>query len=176
MFYIAVFSIFRVMVVVLKNDIYRNSPVPVKSTHKGQWGGALIFCCCCFFIWARINDWVNNWWGWWFETPSWSLWRQCNGRCCDRQLSLFETICNSLPYLLCPHKVCERSQSITTFGVKSYLFENRDWAYHRPRSSSSNSWTGLQKLISSHKLQINTRGYSCGIITGLCFNKIKVCG
>ena len=19
-------------------------------------------------------------WGWWFETPSWSLWRQCNGR------------------------------------------------------------------------------------------------
>ena len=21
----------------------------------------------------------KHWWGWWFETPSWSLWRQCNG-------------------------------------------------------------------------------------------------
>ena len=20
----------------------------------------------------------KQWWGWWFETPSWSLWRQCN--------------------------------------------------------------------------------------------------
>ena len=22
-------------------------------------------------------------WGWWFQTPSWSLWCQCNGKCCD---------------------------------------------------------------------------------------------
>ena len=21
----------------------------------------------------------KQWWSWWFETPSWSLWRQCNG-------------------------------------------------------------------------------------------------
>ena len=33
-----------------------NSPVPVNSSHKGQWRGALMF----FLICARINDWVNN--------------------------------------------------------------------------------------------------------------------
>ena len=33
-----------------------NSPVPVNSPHKDQWRGALMFS----FIYARINDWVNN--------------------------------------------------------------------------------------------------------------------
>ena len=33
-----------------------NSPVPVNSPHKGQWLGALMFS----FIYAWINDWVNN--------------------------------------------------------------------------------------------------------------------
>ena len=33
-----------------------NSPVPVNSTHKGQWRGALMFS----LIYAWINDWVNN--------------------------------------------------------------------------------------------------------------------
>ena len=31
-------------------------PVPVNSPHKGQWRGALMFS----FIYAWINDWVNN--------------------------------------------------------------------------------------------------------------------
>ena len=34
----------------------RNSPVPVKSPHKGQWRGALMVS----LIYAWINDWVNN--------------------------------------------------------------------------------------------------------------------
>ena len=33
-----------------------NSPVPVKSPHKGQWRGALMFSLIC----AWINNWVNN--------------------------------------------------------------------------------------------------------------------
>ena len=33
-----------------------NSPVPVNSTHKGQWCGALMFPLIC----AWINAWVNN--------------------------------------------------------------------------------------------------------------------
>ena len=33
-----------------------NSPVPVNSTHKGQWRGALMFTLIC----ARMNGWVNN--------------------------------------------------------------------------------------------------------------------
>ena len=35
----------------------------------------------CFFIifYLRLNKWLNKQpWGWWFETPSWSLWRHCN--------------------------------------------------------------------------------------------------
>ena len=51
-----------------------NSPVPVSCPHKGQWRRALMFSLIC----AWINDWVNKPWGWWFETPSWSLWRHCN--------------------------------------------------------------------------------------------------
>ena len=49
---------------------------PVNSPHKGQWCGALMFS----LIYAWINDWVNNKqsWGWWFETPTCSLWRHCN--------------------------------------------------------------------------------------------------
>ena len=52
-----------------------NSPVPMKSPHKDQWRGALMFSLIC----AWIND-CKQPWGWWFETPSWSLWRQCNAR------------------------------------------------------------------------------------------------
>ena len=33
-----------------------NSPVPVNSSHKGQWRGALMFSLIC--VW--INNWVNN--------------------------------------------------------------------------------------------------------------------
>ena len=48
---------------------------PVDSPHKGQWHRALMFTC----IWA-LNKWLSKQsWGWWFETPSRSLWRHCNG-------------------------------------------------------------------------------------------------
>ena len=46
-----------------------NSPVTGEFTHKGQWRRALMFS----LIWA----WMNGW-GWWFETPSRSLWRHNN--------------------------------------------------------------------------------------------------
>ena len=48
---------------------------PVNSPHKGQWRRALMFSLIC----AWINGWVKQWWGWWFETPSRSLWRHCIG-------------------------------------------------------------------------------------------------
>ena len=50
----------------------------VKSPHKGQWRGALIFS---FDL--RLNKRLsNNSWGWWFETLSCPLWRQCNVLAC----------------------------------------------------------------------------------------------
>ena len=48
------------------------SKIIIPFIYKGQWRGALMFSLIC--VW--INGWVNN--RWWFETPSWSLWRQCN--------------------------------------------------------------------------------------------------
>ena len=71
-----------------------NSPVPVNSPHKGHWRGALMFYLICAWI-----NWLSKQpWGWWFETPSWSLWRQCNDEYqnalelilfCGRQGSIF---------------------------------------------------------------------------------------
>ena len=37
---------------------------PVNYPHKGQWRGALMLS--------------KQWWGWWFETQSSSLWHHCN--------------------------------------------------------------------------------------------------
>ena len=47
---------------------------PVNSPHKGQWRRALMFSVNC-----ALNKWLSEQpWGWWFETPSRSLWRYCN--------------------------------------------------------------------------------------------------
>ena len=43
----------------------------MNSPHKGQWRGALMICA----LNKRLS---KQWWGWWFETPSRSLWRHCN--------------------------------------------------------------------------------------------------
>ena len=50
-----------------------NSPVTSESPHKGQWRGALMFSLIC--VWIRLS---KQSWGWWFETLSCPLWRQCN--------------------------------------------------------------------------------------------------
>ena len=48
---------------------------PVNYPHKGQWRGALMF-----FFDLRLNKRLSKQsWGWWFETPTRSLWRHCNG-------------------------------------------------------------------------------------------------
>ena len=46
---------------------------PVNSPHKGQWRGALVFSLICLN--KRLS---KQWWDWWFETPSLSLWCHCN--------------------------------------------------------------------------------------------------
>ena len=47
---------------------------PAKSPHKGQWRGALMFSLICALN-KRLSKQSR---GWWFETPSRSLWRHCN--------------------------------------------------------------------------------------------------
>ena len=47
---------------------------PVNSLHKGQWRRALMFSMICALN-KRLS---KQSWGWWFETPTRSLWRHCN--------------------------------------------------------------------------------------------------
>ena len=47
---------------------------PVNSPHKGQWRGALMFSWICALN-KRLSKQSR---GWWYETPSRSLWRHCN--------------------------------------------------------------------------------------------------
>ena len=51
--------------------IHRSS---VNYPHKGQWHGALLFSLICA-LHKRLS---KQSWGWWFETPSRSLWRYFN--------------------------------------------------------------------------------------------------
>ena len=48
---------------------------PLNSPHKGQWRGALMLSLICALkkLFSKQSR------GWWFETPSRSLWRHCNG-------------------------------------------------------------------------------------------------
>ena len=52
-------------------EIHRS---PVNCPYKGQWRGALMFSLIC----ALNKLLCKQSWGWWFETPSRSLWRHCN--------------------------------------------------------------------------------------------------
>ena len=47
----------------------------MNSPHWGQWRGALMLYLICTWIKAWLSE---QSWGWWFETPSCSLWRHCN--------------------------------------------------------------------------------------------------
>ena len=47
---------------------------PVNSPHIGQWRGALMLSLICALN-KRLS---KQSWGWWFETPSRSLWRHCS--------------------------------------------------------------------------------------------------
>ena len=51
-----------------------NSQGPVNSPHKGP-----VTRSFDVFFDLRLNKRLSKQpWGWWFKTPSWSLWRQCN--------------------------------------------------------------------------------------------------
>ena len=42
------------------------------------------------FVDLRLNKRLSKqWWGWWFETSSCSLWRHCNGRFIDRWIIIY---------------------------------------------------------------------------------------
>ena len=69
---------------------------PVNSPRKGQWRGALMFSLICALN-KRLS---KQSWGWWFDTPSRSLWRHCNGRMENPIWTLTFTETESLPLTL----------------------------------------------------------------------------
>ena len=50
------------------------NPPPPPPPPKGQWRGAFLFSLICTLK-KRLS---KQSWGWWFETPSRSLWHHCN--------------------------------------------------------------------------------------------------
>ena len=57
---------------------------PVNSPHKGQWRVALMYSLTC--------TWIEKSRGFWFETPSRSLWRHCDDLADRCQLPYLEAI------------------------------------------------------------------------------------
>ena len=56
----------------------------VRGIHRSRWiprtkaSDAELWC----FLWSTLNNRLSEQpWGWWFETPLWSLWRHCNVWC-----------------------------------------------------------------------------------------------
>ena len=71
-------------------EIHRS---PVNSPRKGQWRGALMFSLICALN-KRLS---KQSWGWWFETPSRSLWRHCNDLADGNLILLVPVDCAARP-------------------------------------------------------------------------------
>ena len=71
---------------------------PVNSPHKSHWRGALIFPLICTRISNPVEDkrLSKQSWGWWFETPSRSLLRHCNGHL-SGVMTLLQAMLNYYP-------------------------------------------------------------------------------
>ena len=54
-------------------------------------------------------------WGWWFETPSWSLWRQCNG--CRNDEDFIMSLTHYFPYMI----------QVRFFFPINYYQKNASW-------------------------------------------------
>ena len=59
------------------------------------------------FFNLRLNKRMSEqWWGWWFETPSRSLWHHCNG------LNMYDSVYLIMP----PISTCLQRWAVATFG------------------------------------------------------------
>ena len=103
-----------------------NSPATVNSPHRGQWRGTLMF----FFDLRRNIRLSKQPWGWWFKTPSWSLWRQCN------EQNVLLTLTSMCLYIYAYRSICFIYISICLcicvifilFNWFHYLCPRRTWS------------------------------------------------
>ena len=87
---------------------------PVNSPHKSQWRGALMF----FFDLRPNKRSGKQSWGWWFETPSRSLWRHCYDAC-----SYPSTIVTSetIRHVNVTHAEVHGAKQLGASGVENFL-------------------------------------------------------
>ena len=109
----------------------RNHRSPLNSPHKGQWRGALMF-----FLHLCLNKRLSKQsWGWWFETPSRSLWRHYNGWAVQRLQWRF-LYTNQTTKLQCTFRT---NLSIELFSVPSpetlFCMAFEGWIPARKKSS-----------------------------------------
>ena len=103
----------------------RNSPVPVNSPRPVTRSFDV------FFDLRLIKRLSKQAWGWWFETPAWSLWRQCNVsiRFGPKQ------------------KNRQRNEPLVVFKKDTTIDDNRDTSIHTYyRSENKAQATQLRRL------------------------------
>ena len=107
----------------------------------------------------RLNKWLSKQpWGWWFETPLWSLWRQCNEK--NRIITSYECNskfrCNYIDVIM----GTMTSQITSLFSVYSTVYSGADqgkyqisaslafvWGIHRGPVNSPHKWPVARKML-----------------------------
>ena len=105
---------------------------PVNSPHTDQWCGALMF-----YFDLRLNKRLSKQsWGWWFETPSRSLWRRCNGYTLWQSPSNFHVM----------HLVSRPTKQISWHSAPNVMI-SISWFWGADFLSKVNFWWRLRKII-----------------------------
>ena len=85
-------------------------------------------------------------WGWWFETPSWSLWRHCNGILCFEPFPVYQ--------LKNPPSICHHA------AADIYVLCYEPWMGHS-HVSIMTGCHGNNALSNSLSVSILQRGAIC---------------
>ena len=91
------------------------------------------------FFDLRLNKWLSKqWWGWWFETPSYPLWRHCNDLGCYRCMVMWFQLsvnCHTHRYIVMTIRrqisYTERNQTSVDFATfRCFEFCNANRILH----------------------------------------------
>ena len=86
---------FSALLALYARGIHRS---PGNYPYKSQWRGALMFSLICTWTYVVNKRLSKQWWSWWLNMPSRSLWRHCNGRLMEGYHNDFV----SCPVCICP--------------------------------------------------------------------------
>ena len=97
--------------------------------HKGKWRGAMVLSLIC--AWNKRLS--KQSWGWWFETPSGSLWRHCNDylqrigmSACVVMHVMFSNHCLMSRYFIYFHRIVIKRKDLRFVKQQNVSFEKSD--------------------------------------------------